>query len=64
MADTRIPSFQHLEDYAREIRRRYPEPVWGEPDIVRWSRQEPKHVVRYVILCPTGRLWRIIDTGE
>ena len=59
----RVPSLSELEAFANTMRGQFVEPiyVWGEPGVIRWSRREPEHMLRYIILGPTGRLWRIID---
>ena len=56
------PTIADLEVYAQSIRGQFMEPIyiWGEPGVIRWSRHEPKGVLRYMIVSPRGRIWWIV----
>lgn len=61
VATQRVPTMADLEAYAYEMRGRFAQPIyiWGEPGVIRWGRREPESPMRFVIVGPSGRIWRI-----
>ena len=67
MGKKRRATIEDLFQCAYELRAQGHRDIYvfpGEEGVIRFSRNEPTHAIRYVAIGPTGRIWVISAYGQ